>query len=70
MKVYYVSECEQHYYSTLDGAKRAAREEAKSGNSDVIVERLEVGTTKEAFIAALNGVVGVGEVVYTARRKS
>jgi len=71
MKVYYVDLHEQHYYATLDEAKKAAREATQAGAGETArVERLNVATDRTSFVAALNGVVGVGEVVYTAKRRS
>ena len=70
MKVYYVSEGETKYYGTLDQAKRAARSEAETMyGGEVRVERLDVATDKDAFIAALNGQTGIGDVVYKTEGK-
>lgn len=68
MRVYYVAESHTKFYGTLEEAEAAAREVIADGSDEADVERIELDTHKASLVEALNGQVGSGPVVYTAKR--
>lgn len=75
MKFYFINDAdlspgEGPYFTTLDVAKRKAREVAKNSYDDISVEVVDVATDKENVLRLLNVDTGTHEsqgVVYTAK---